>query len=683
MGDDAHDLVLGRGATAFEAKGDNTNTPVDASNVTSTADDASGDVSPWTEGTSAVKNEDVQSMSPTRTSTTDAYTQSQPDVQKPLDASKEESSNPTDDATDNIIEETKGNGKDSVIAGDTPPTVKAGESHPADEDENDVSKVVVTKDKEGDSQESGSNDAEPMNKVNVGVGTEDDADEAPTTTTAEGALEFNPATIPSQDVTKGREDVKDTYMDVDAMENAGKTLKGAVVGGATAASAAAGEKLEERVKMNLENTDHVTNTEDKAAAIAVNVNIPVPGEGGSIAVVPTGEAKGGVKTETGLSKVEEKESDTKINANTDIVYVSDGEFELLVKSKRQKKKTSKKGKSKPLRITGKDVIPMEGTTKVEQTDRNYVATKYDNIQGLELTSDIEDEEDPLAIYSENQEPQDTSFAEVDSTKVKNELQTRMNKLKEEKKQDLNMIKTYLKAKWDERNTEVQSQANKLRGEMLTKQQRQRTQLSEKHKRQLEADGRKIEEGMKWLVQRQQLELEQKMQQHKQAAQQMGVTQESMAEWNQMSIQLQTRHSQQLQQFESKKIDLNRKSEQELSAQNAILEAHHKKRQHETNKIIDELVNKCHRQQDYLKAKLVRQHKERFETKRNALQSQLTESAKVDTYRGPDHELHPNQRSGSHDAANVSHNAVTRQKRRKIATNNASFQLAVEIHNEGE
>lgn len=74
MGDDAHDLVLGRGATAFEAKGDNTNTPVDASNVTSTADDASGDVSPWTEGTSAVKNEDVQSMSPTRTSTTDAST---------------------------------------------------------------------------------------------------------------------------------------------------------------------------------------------------------------------------------------------------------------------------------------------------------------------------------------------------------------------------------------------------------------------------------------------------------------------------------------------------------------------------------------------------------------------------------------------------------------------------------
>eukprot|EP00970_Alexandrium_tamarense_P005592 scaffold907_cov167-Alexandrium_tamarense.AAC.2 len=604
-------------ATAFEAKcDDNTNTPVDASNVTSTADDASGDVSPWTEGTSAVKNEDVQSMSPTRTSTTDASTQSQPDVQKPLDASKEESSNPTDDATDNIIEETKGNGKDSVIVGDTPPTVKAGESHPADEDENDVSKVVVTKDKEGNSQESGSNEAEPMNKVNVGVGTEDDADEAPTTTTAEGALEFNPATIPSQDVTKGREDVKDTYMDVDAMENAGKTLRGAVVGGATAASAAAGEKLEERVKMNLENTGHLTNTEDKAAATAVKVNIPVQGEGGSIAVVHTGEAKGGVKMETGLSKVEEKESDTEINANTDIV-------------------------------------------------------------------DIEDEEDPLAIYSENQEPQDTSFAEVDSTKVKNELQTRMNKLKEEKKQDLNMIKTYLKAKWDERNTEVQSQADKLRGEMLTKQQRQRTQLSEKHKRQLEADGRKIEEGMKWLVQRQQLELEQKMQQHKHAAQQMGVTQESMAEWNQMSIQLQTRHSQQLQQFESKKIDLNRKSEQELSAQNAILEAHHKKRQHETNQIIDELVNKCHRQQDYLKAKLVRQHKERFETKRNALQSQLTESAKVDTYRGPDHELHPNQRSGSHDAANVSHNAVTRQKRRKIATNNASFQLAVEIHNEGE
>eukprot|EP00970_Alexandrium_tamarense_P001582 scaffold177_cov167-Alexandrium_tamarense.AAC.4 len=304
IGDDAHDLVLGGGATPFA---DNTNTPVDASNVTSTADDASGDVSPWTEGASAVKNEDVQSMSPTRTLTTDASTQSQPDVQKPLDASKEESSNPTDDATDNIIEETKGNGKDSVIAGDTPPTVKAGESHPADEDENDVSKVVVTKDKEGDSQESGSNDAEPMNKVNVGVGMEDDADEAQTTTTAEGSLEFNPATIPSQDVTKGREDVKDTYMDVDAMENAGKTLKGAVVGGATAASAAAGEKLEERVKMNSENTGHLTNTEDKAAATAVKVNIPVQGEGGSIAVVPTGEAKGGVKTETGLSKVEEKE----------------------------------------------------------------------------------------------------------------------------------------------------------------------------------------------------------------------------------------------------------------------------------------------------------------------------------------------------------------------------------------
>jgi len=189
-----------------------------------------------------------------------------------------------------------------------------------------------------------------------------------------------------------------------------------------------------------------------------------------------------------------------------------------------------------------------------------------------------------------------------------------------------------------------------------------------------------------LLQKQHLEMQQRMSQHA-----------GMLEWNGIATQLQNRHAYQRQQFEESKIEMKKRSEQELNAQNQILEAHHKKRQSESQILIKELTDKCHKQHANLKAKLSRLHDERFEKRRKEAEA---ECAFDDGYqsetltRGKTSAseccLHTTENSADEHPIKggllegaVSHDAVVRQKQRKGLMNNASIQLAIEIHNEGK
>lgn len=155
--------------------------------------------------------------------------------------------------------------------------------------------------------------------------------------------------------------------------------------------------------------------------------------------------------------------------------------------------------------------------------------------------------------------------------------------------------------------------------------------------------------------------------------------------------------------------MKKRSEQELKAQNNILEAHHKKRQAEAETFIKELGAKCRQQQEGLKAKLFRLHEERFDNKKKTIEADCTlslevsgEEASTSTTRTLSSQEIPliankmsvksQQNQHEHDLqtvthkavreGSVSHDAVIRQKRRKGLMNNATIQLAIEIHNEG-
>ncbi|KAL7540059.1 hypothetical protein ACHAXR_010929 [Thalassiosira sp. AJA248-18] len=379
-----------------------------------------------------------------------------------------------------------------------------------------------------------------------------------------------------------------------------------------------------------------------------------------------------------------------------------GAFGLLGKRKRKKRK-KKSHKSKSLRISIPSHTPLVADRKEDAKDDVSFLSNCDPLADTFCFDDVKEEEDPLSFYSNTHEGQDPEYVEFHSSRLKNRLETELGKLRKAKEEDTKKIQTYISARWEERNDALQRLLNKVRVDMVAKQTRQRTQLSEKHKRQIEADERKIEEGEKWLIQKQQLELQQRMNQH----QQMNLPNHGMVEWNAIAAQLQNRHAYQHQQFEEKKIEMKKRSEQELKAQNQILEAHHKKRQSEADTYIKELVDKCRKQQENLKAKLARLHEERFENRKKKIQADCTLtldgdshpltsaqvksiSSKLDSEvyhewrfeNTPDlHVNHKAAKGGVHEGS-ISHDAVIRQKRRKGLMNNATIQLAIEIHNEG-
>lgn len=419
-------------------------------------------------------------------------------------------------------------------------------------------------------------------------------------------------------------------------------------------------------------------------------------------------------TEVGTSSQKRKYGRIQEEDDDDEPDASPGAFELLSKRARKKKKKKANCNNKIISLqisvqsdskkdpghanqSKQDVSPMESQVSNPPPSSTLMPSRYSLIP-----DDMEEEEDPLAFFAETHEEQDPAYMEFYSVKLKERREKAFAQLEEERKEDMAKIEKFLEAKWEERSGTLQTQIKKAKSTMLLKQKKQRTQLAERHRRQLESDEKKVEEGIKWLTQRQRVELERRMQQHQQEAQRIGLTQEqSMMEWNKVSIQLQTRHSHQHQQFDAKKVDMNKKSEQELKAQTGILEAHHKKRQAEMDQYSDDMSKKYRTQQDNLRSKLFKLHQERFEKKRELIESDRSNRANdilnpvqrdaqkhsLTKYESPvdpgknTQDSHPGLKAGAHEGS-ASHNAVVRQKRRKHVMNGATIQLAVEIHNEG-
>ena len=358
-------------------------------------------------------------------------------------------------------------------------------------------------------------------------------------------------------------------------------------------------------------------------------------------------------------------------------------FELMAKRTRKKRKKPME-KSKPLRISIPSHTPKEEVSTSTKINVGFGMESNSFVDKCwPIDDDILGEEDPLSFYSTTHEGQDPQYVEFHLSMTKNRLQAQLTKVQKDKKEDMKKIQTYLSAKWEENNDALQEEINKVRDEMLAKQTRQRNQLTDKHKRQIEADEQKLNEGENWLLQKQHLEMQQRMSQHA-----------GMLEWNGIATQLQNRHAYQRQQFEERKIEMKKRSEQELNAQNQILEAHHKKRLSESQALIKELTNKCHKQQNILKVKLLRLHEERFEQKRKEAEADCggSKSATLAQAKTRVNQscLHTSekiadghQNKGGLREGAVSHDAVVRQKQRKGLMNNASIQLAIEIHNEGK
>ena len=269
----------------------------------------------------------------------------------------------------------------------------------------------------------------------------------------------------------------------------------------------------------------------------------------------------------------------------------------------------------------------------------------------------------LSFFSETHEGQDPGFAEIHSSRMKNRLHVGLEKLVEDKAEDMAKINAYLIAKWEERTEILDKQVSKIRQDVLTKQNTQRVQLAEKHRTQQELDKRKIDEGRTWLLARQQ--------QHFVEAQQTGNN----------SVIIQTRHAYQLKQFELKEVSMKERSVNDANAQIQILEAHHKKRSAEADAFVYDLIKKCQQRQKNLKATLNRLHEERFEAKKREIQTEFSKPLDSVSQR-ESVELH-SQQEFAHDHDNsLAHTAVLRHKRRKHIMNGTTVQVAVDIHNEG-
>ncbi len=356
------------------------------------------------------------------------------------------------------------------------------------------------------------------------------------------------------------------------------------------------------------------------------------------------------------------------------------------KVKRRKKRNSKKRKLVNISIAS--VLKSDATTNsvepvavaasvtAPMEEQNDNTTMYHNVFE-------EDEEEEgcgdLSFFSETHEGQDPI--------MKNRLHVGMEKLEQDKKEDMAKINAYLIAKWEERTETLNNQVAKIRNDVIMKQNNQRTQLADKHRTQQEMDKQKIDEGRKWLLDRQRGELEQKQQQLRQEAQQTGKSKNVvLEEWEKISAQLQTRHAYQLQQFELKEVSMKERSTKDASTQNQILEAHHKKRSAEAETFIDDLTKKCQQRQKNLKATLNRLHEHRFVKRRGDIQEEFSKplDSVCHSKRGEedDDEFHSHQEF-THDHDNsLAHTAVLRHKRRKHIMNGTTVQVAVDIHNEG-
>lgn len=363
-----------------------------------------------------------------------------------------------------------------------------------------------------------------------------------------------------------------------------------------------------------------------------------------------------------LPSSENSEKDAPVVASGDDTDDEAGGFDLRVKRKR------KKNKRKALQISIALPPPLEKVDKGEQ--KSECVDDMPKIRALDFLREEEE-----ICYDFDFEDFDVENANGPQPRTADEAA-----LLVEKEADVAKIQAYLKAKWEERTKDVQNQVNRLRADMLSKQERQRSQLADNHKRQLAEDEQRMDEGLNWLKREQKKELDMKIMMHQRDAQNGGNLDPDFL------AQLQARHHEQLKQFEEKKRDLRMKSEKELRSQSIILSTHHKKRQTEADwHVQNSLAKKCFERHELLKAKLLKLHTERYDRKLLELRSKRgkVDISKLYVASSPSQpDRGHSESSQSQFDVSICHHAVTRHKRRKMSTNNASFGMSIEVHNEG-
>ena len=364
-------------------------------------------------------------------------------------------------------------------------------------------------------------------------------------------------------------------------------------------------------------------------------------------------------------------SDEFAATNDEAAPSDDDEVDAFALISNKAKKKKRKSKREAVRISIASV-----PDKKEQSVALPVTASPKQSNLILDGDDAEECEGDLSFFSETHEAQHLDSAENHSSRMKIRLHVELQKLAEDKTEDMAKINAYLIAKWEERTDTLNKQVSKIRQDMLAKQNAQRAQLAEKHRTQQELDKRKIDEGRKWLIERQQQQL-------RQEAEQTGKSGNAiMEEWNNISTQLQTRHAFQLKQFEVKEATMKERSANDANAQTQILEAHHQKRTNEAEIFIQELTKNCQQRQKNLKATLNRLHEQRFEAKKREIQTTFSKPFESPASQQKSVEPHFHQELRNDLDNSFAHTAVLRHKRRKHIMNGTTVQVAVDIHNEG-
>ena len=359
---------------------------------------------------------------------------------------------------------------------------------------------------------------------------------------------------------------------------------------------------------------------------------------------------------------------------SDVDEVDEVDAFALISNKGKKKK--RKSKRKAVQISIASVPDKKDATVSEEPVAIPVTTSSKQSNLILDGDDAEECDGDISFFSETHEAQDVDNAENHSSRMKVRLNVELQKLEDDKAEDMAKINAYLIAKWEERTDTLNKQVLKIRRDMMIKQSAQRAQLAEKHKTQQELDKRKIDEGRKWLIERQQQQLTQE-------AGQTGKSGSTITEeWNNMPNQLQTRHSFQLKQFEVKEATMKERSANDASAQNQILEAHHRKRSAEADAFIENLIKNCQQKQKNLKATLNRLHEQRFEARKREIKITFSKPFESPASELKGVEPHSHQELGNYLDNSFAHTAVLRHKHRKHIMNGTTVQIAVDIHNEG-
>jgi hypothetical protein len=348
-------------------------------------------------------------------------------------------------------------------------------------------------------------------------------------------------------------------------------------------------------------------------------------------------------------------------------------------------------------------------------------------------------EDSLHFFAETHEEEDPVYLKHAAEMQRQGRDAALASLEAEEAREWAKIDGILQERVRQMERTFQAQAGALRASTLRKQQGQREELMAKYRQQDEKDKAKIGEGQNWLEQRQQKEIQDAM-----AAQQQRATgipqQQAQQEWVQISQRLHAKHQKEKQNFQQKTMEIKQRTQATFRSQggkyacivvvgqtmcyirdrgvqsrhravftsiaftDSVFEplsflpaspfccagqvkAHHAKRLKEMEGKIQEAAKKVKQNQSIEREQHHKQHQERIERKRECIIKEFSHLQSVPAPEASHTESPPEKAAGEgkvlHSCLDVpAGDATQRQKRRKQVLVSHSFQLQIDIGNEG-